>query len=159
MPLPQTEKNRWTLAALAVALLAAIAPAHASSEPCQYYAGAGTVTDNKTGLTWQVVASSTQLGEAQAAGACAVLELDSNGPASPHPWRLPTIRELQTLVDEGHVDPAVSPAYFTDTPVGYFWSSTPAANTPGHFWGVYFGPGNTGTAPAADQHYARCVHD
>lgn len=46
-------------------------------------------------------------------------------------WRLPTVQELGGLVDMGqqHVtEAAIDPAYFPNTPLMPFWSSTPFAN-------------------------------
>ena len=59
----------------------------------------------------------------EAGGVCAALSL--NG----HTWRLPSIKELSTLVNETppitKVSPAIDTATFPDTPAnGPYWSSS-----------------------------------
>jgi hypothetical protein len=140
-----------------VALAASSTPAHANSPPCQYYPNGGTVTDAKTGLTWQQAAPSTLVTLAGAQSACAGLSL--GGIDS---WRLPTISELVTLVHEGQQSPAIDPVSFPGSPTGFYWSSTVsnvAELGKGTIWGVYFGEGNTGTTSTTSTGYVRCVHD
>ncbi len=43
-------------------------------------------------------------------------------------WRLPTLMEMGSLVDFSRRNPALPQGHpFTDIPIGYFWTSTPAA--------------------------------
>ena len=41
-------------------------------------------------------------------------------------WRLPTIKELSTLVDSSipYPGPTINTSYFPDTVASYYWSST-----------------------------------
>ena len=57
----------------------------------------GSVTDRRTGLTWQQKSAPGSVTWADAAKAC------------PAQWRLPTIKELQSLTDESAVRPAINP--------------------------------------------------
>jgi hypothetical protein len=53
-------------------------------------------------------------------------------------WRLPTIRELLTLVDYERRDPAINTEFFA-CESGWYWTSTPWAGSPADCaWGVYF---------------------
>lgn len=111
--------------------------------------GSGEVEDNYTGLVWQVGNSEETMPFAEAAGYCSALDL--NG----HSWRLPSIREAATLVDEARVAPAIDIDVFPDTESGrgvYYWTSHVAvgrAETAG--WGINFDDGFTGfNAGAAD---------
>ena len=71
-----------------------------------------TVTDNWTGLTWERAFGDPVL-QAQATSRCSQLG-----------FRVPTEKELLTLVDPTRVNPATDPAAFPGTPSHAFWSST-----------------------------------
>jgi hypothetical protein len=132
--------------------------------------GSGMVYDTKTRLTWQQAPAlsvltpwtTTTNGTAPdvAARRCSGLSL---GGASD--WRLPTVRELQTLVDyaqsgtaqDGGPAPMVDTTYFPGTPADVFWSSTPYAGSPGFAWGVDFAVGNSNGYDAKYASYVRCV--
>jgi hypothetical protein len=81
---------------------------------------AGEVQDSQTKLIWQQGDSSTTMAFDAAAPYCQTLAL--NG----HTWRVPSIKELSTLVNETPPITKVSPAIDTTT-----FASTPA-NTP--YW-------------------------
>lgn len=49
-------------------------------------------------------------------------------------WRMPTIEELKTLVNQKH-SPAIDPVAFPNTPSAAFWSASPHG---GSAWVVYF---------------------
>ena len=87
-----------------------------------------TVRDNRTGLLWQSTPEATLVGRAEAADRCARLGAG---------WRLPSVKELLTLVDPTSVPP-IDPTAFPATPVHAAMSS----NTDGEngFLGVTFGP-------------------
>jgi len=59
-------------------------------------------------------------------------------------WRLPTREELLSLVDLGRYRPAIDTSKFPDTKSGFYWSSTPDAESPvAYAWGVFFYDGHT----------------
>jgi hypothetical protein len=69
--------------------------------------------------------------------------------------RLPSIRELQSLVDENAHDPAVDLALFPATESEGFWSQTLRGSDP---WHVQFLDGQTSAEIYADESLAsRCV--
>ena len=49
-------------------------------------------------------------------------------------WRVPTLQELKTLVDDGRSDPSIDVHYFPNTVSSWFWSSSPNANTSNFAW-------------------------
>lgn len=76
-----------------------------------------------------------------------VADVNATGLCGHTDWRMPTIKELQSIVDYDRVDPAIDPVYFPNTQSGGYWSSTPYAgsfpypsDTP-HSWvaDFYFG--------------------
>ena len=71
-------------------------------------------------------------------------------------WRVPTIKELQTLVDYSERNPAMSkdcPFRNTD----FYWSSTTYASGPGSAWGVDFNGGHVYSDSKYGNGYVRCV--
>lgn len=97
-----------------------------------YTVGDMTVLDTGTQLTWQRLLPETyegctfKLSQAQSAGAacnleeasryCAHLSLDGSG------WRVPTLAELQSVVDKSQTPSAIDPSAFPNTRADNFWS-------------------------------------
>jgi len=141
--------------AAALSLLLAAAPAHAAAPAGRYTAAGGVVKDSKTGLYWQQVAAPTTYSFASAMTYCSGNAAALSGTG----WRLPAIKELQTLVDYSVNAPTIDVGWFPSTPSGYFWSSTlepPVA--PYNAWGVNFASGTTnGLDLASFMANVRCV--
>ena len=73
-------------------------------------------------------------------------------------WRLPDVRELSSLVDDGRVNPAIDTTLFPATPALWFWTSTPDSADPAYVWFVNFGLGYTGHHGfRSDRHALRLV--
>lgn len=53
-------------------------------------------------------------------------------------WRLPTIKELESLVELGCKSPAINETYFPNSPVRHYWTSTPGSNEANTAWFVSF---------------------
>ncbi|MEM8535406.1 MAG: DUF1566 domain-containing protein, partial [Chloroflexota bacterium] len=102
--------------------------------------GDGTITDNATGLMW-LQADNGEGVDWQSALAYA----DGFSYAGYDDWRVPNVKELQSIVDYSGVYPAIDQTYFNITNEdAYFWTSTSAffsPNTPGYYyaWYVAFG--------------------
>ena len=95
--------------------------------------------DNKTKLTWQQQAPTATYNWADAKTYCAGL----GGTLGGSGWRLPTIKELTTLIDYSQgTPPVIDTTVFPGTPVAYFWSSTPMAGSTTYAWNLYFYFGN-----------------
>ena len=54
-------------------------------------------------------------------------------------WRLPNVRELQSIVDYSGANPAIAPVFGAIS--GYYWSSTTFAGGAVRAWGVSFDVG------------------
>jgi hypothetical protein len=101
----------------------------------------GTVTDNLTGLIWMKNANAFD----QRTWADALS--DANGLKSGDAgltdgsqagdWRLPNIRELESLIDNGRYDPALPAGHpFTNVQPFIDWSSTTNEHITTYAWGV-----------------------
>ena len=108
--------------------------------------GNGTVTDNLTGLTW--LKNADCFGPASWADALAFCKALKNGQCGltdgsiPGDWRLPSIRELHSLIDYHNYNPALPSGYpFTDVRSDVYWSSTVYAGSDKIIWtvGMYGG--------------------
>lgn len=110
--------------------------AFADAPPGRYSVSAGTVKDNRTGLVWQQSVDANLYTWADARDACSRLVLLGSG------WRLPTKKELLTLIDPTRFQPSIDPNAFPNTPPEYFWSATvDLADANGDHWSVRFGDG------------------
>lgn len=71
-------------------------------------------------------------------------------------WRLPTIRELKTLVNYSKHNPASS---LEDTILDYYWSITPYASSYNYAWAVSFDDGDDDWNLKDNSYFVRCVRD
>jgi len=117
--------------------------------------GNGTVYDTKTKLTWQQTVPSTTYTWANAKTYCgsAAVSTSLGGTG----WRLPTLKELQTIVDYSQSNPSIDSTAFPSTPGNVFWSSSPLAGSSSNAWSVDFGYGYTGNVVVSNPRYVRCV--
>ena len=74
-------------------------------------------------------------------------------------WRLPTIKELSTLVNSNipYPGPTINTAYFPDTVASRYWSSTTYAYGTSYAWDVDFHYGGVGSYGKASSSYVRAV--
>jgi hypothetical protein len=126
-------------------------PAPADGPARRYVASGGTVLDAVTGLTWQQAVDATGRTWVEARAYCADLDLAGGG------WRLPSMKELQSLVDDSRASPAIDAEVFPDTPLDPFWTATRVVATPGSAWRVSFVHGYTYDASDYYPYLARCV--
>lgn len=138
-------------------------PSEPAVPPPEHYTpvATGEVQDNYTGLVWEA-GDSEEVDHAGALAYCATLTLGGRT------WRLPSIRELATLVDEAKVAPAIDESVFPDTKYGsrsnnWYWASDPDAQSDAA-WALNFDDGFTGTNKGASgawnyftAGFARCV--
>ena len=109
--------------------------------------GDATVTDKSTGLMW------AQCPEGLAGTGCvtgsvatftweaALVRARDSGLAGYTDWRLPTIKELSSLIEDRCYDPAINLAVFPNTPASDFWSASPSAVSSNGAWLVHFSYG------------------
>lgn len=127
---------------------------HADAPAGRYTMTTKTVYDTKTKLTWEREISVGAVAWTNAAMHCASLSLDGLGG-----WRLPTMKELQTIVDRKRINPAIDPTAFPNTLTTFFWTSSPSAAAPAapEAWTVDFTNGSSSTEGLTLLHHVRCV--
>lgn len=132
----------------------AIGPTVSADPPSGHFTiGPGSVVDNHTGLVWQRSISATSRLHSNAGAYCSALVLDTYDD-----WRLPTVPELASIVDETRFDPAIDPIVFPSTPAVQYWSSTPDTAVPDRVWTVDFMDGaSLAVSTSVGMHLTRCV--
>ena len=108
----------------------------------------GTVADNFTGLIWTQNANLfSQQNWNGALTSCNSLGSGTYGlsdGSKAGDWRLPNVRELQSLIDYGRLSPALPVGHpFANVQPFYYWSSTTYAGYPGNAWFVSLNNGST----------------
>ncbi len=119
----------------------------------RYVIGSGTATDVLTKLTWQLVPTATTKDLEDATAICTDLSLGGFAKG----WRLPTVRELASLIDEAREEVPLVSAVFTPGPSQYFWSSTTRANLSSDNWVLNDATGNLDSQIYANRLSVRCV--
>jgi hypothetical protein len=120
------------------------------------------VTDNCTGLEWQKDTADVN-GDGRSTGDdyqgwCAALAYCKNLSFAGHnDWRLPNVRELQSIVDYGRFDPSIDRVFGAFS--GSYWSSTSYANAPGFAWSVHFAGGNANDFGKLNFSFIRAVRN
>jgi hypothetical protein len=113
--------------------------------------GNGTVTDTTTGLVWYQ-GETTAMDWEEALIFCEKLDL-----AGQSDWRLPNIRELSSLVQEGQ-GRAIDTAFFPGCRPSAYWSSTTHSGFPSFAWHVDFkGDGGQESSNKERENYVRAV--
>jgi hypothetical protein len=116
------------------------APTHYQIQPD------GSVLDRTTGLTWQRNVAPPKLSWSDALTSC------------PLGWRLPSVNELQTIVDQNRQSPPIDPVAFPGTPSEDFWTSSAKAGDPTpRAWYVAFIHGHADTDLVSSNFWVRCV--
>jgi hypothetical protein len=144
--------------AVGIALFAGLPIADAQAPSYLYVTTTDTALDTQTGLLWQRAALQ-QFSQSFTDALLGCQGLNLGGYSSG--WRLPTIRELLSIVDERQpLGPQWDRNTFTGGPLSSYWSSTPVAATPASAWVFTFTPGvfmeqrDMATSAAM----VRCVH-
>lgn len=119
--------------------------------PGRYSIAGGIVTDTATVLEWQQTHAASTMTWSDAVTYCQNLNLGGTG------WRLPTMKELQTIVDETRYSPAIDATAFPGTPSSDFWSSSRNAYAMAFAWVVNFNYGDTATNAIHNNSHVRCV--
>jgi hypothetical protein len=119
--------------------------------------GDGTVTDKETGLMWvkdgksEGCNQSEPLAWKQAIKFCEKLKF-----AGYDDWRLPSIKELQSIVDYETCKPSID-NIFSNTQKSLYWSSTEHTVYTSLAWGAYFSYGSVGFGSKKVALYVRPV--
>lgn len=111
--------------------------------------GDGTVTDTVTGLDWQQAEVESAMTWEEALAYAEGLLL-----AGQTDWRLPSIKELRSLSDDGFVRPSIDRHCFPGMRSSPYWSSTSQVNRPTRAWYVDF---DSGLVTYAEKSVGQCV--
>jgi hypothetical protein len=118
--------------------------------------GNGTVTDNKTGLVWQQGEPGSKTWDS-ALSYCEGLSLGNKTD-----WRLPNIKELESITDDSRYSLAIDTSFFPNAYASGYWSSTTYAYNPAFYpygaWDVnFYGGSVVYGSKDYDSLYVRCV--
>lgn len=112
----------------------------------------GTVNDHRTGLMWQHCAVGLS-GKDCTNGEAAKLSLEDTRAAvfstttgNYTDWRLPTVKELNSIVDVRCYAPSIQSEIFPNTPSHYFWTDIKFNDDGRKSWVVSFYFGEDGVA-------------
>ena len=109
------------------------------------------VTDLVTGLQWQDNDVNVTKSWNEAILYCYDLRLDGDG------WRLPTIEELETLVDYGVSEPSLRQPPFRHIMNGGYWSGSGFVRNDDYGWAIFFTNGKSVLWSKSKEYYVRCV--
>ncbi len=93
--------------------------------------GNGIITDNFTGLSWQKIQTADLLSWEEALSYANNFTL-----AGKDDWRLPNVKELQSLNDPSLIKPSFNKAFFPNCLSGNYWSSTSMINAAAKAWDI-----------------------
>ena len=112
------------------------------------------VKDPTTNLLWEDTKHTTKekLTQYEAKTYCESLKIGEIAG-----WRLPTLKELLTIVDYSRAEPAILKEFNQVESDTLYWSSTPYVGSKDEFWGVKFEDGSTDGASGNYDRYVRCV--
>jgi hypothetical protein len=147
-------------AVLASVLASVLVPRLVSADapPGRYTASEGTVVDSMTHLTWQQMVATS--GGDDGAGRSTWANAKSYCATLGGGYRLPTAKELLTIIDFSKTSPAIdtSAVGFPNTPSEPFWTATPLhGSPPTSAWFVDFSNGYAGNVDMTQPSRVRCV--
>lgn len=137
---------------------------------------AGTLTDSGSDLMWRRCALGQTWNGARCEGSpvrldwagaqAAVAEINQSGDLFYNDWRVPSIRDLASIVERQCQNPRTSLELFPGTPADFFWTSTrapqhgqpaDAAAEDAEAYALSFGPEGAQRQPLTSAHHLRLV--
>ena len=151
---------------VAAVLAFAVAPGTYAASPTGHFVVTGTgatatIYDTKTKLTWQQPTSISYTWAAATTYCGAATTLGSSG------WRLPTIKELQTILDYSYTSSTTYrfASEFQSSHLFQYWSATvyeaslqTSQTSPSYVWYLDVYVGGTSYQPPSASYGAICVH-
>jgi hypothetical protein len=110
------------------------------------------VFDGMTGLRWQRSPTFLASSFGDSKEYCSALVIDGD-----RSFRVPSVKELQTLVDKTRRDVAIDPVAFPESTGDSYWSSTFLASDPESAWLVRFSDGHSRYDVLDVPNLVRCV--
>jgi hypothetical protein len=88
----------------------------------------GTTTDQLTGLIWQQIPTDSMTWEQ------ALITAENLVSGGSSQWRMPNIKEIQSISEVSIYNPSISKTYFSGISTAWYWSSTSLANQSTRAW-------------------------
>lgn len=179
-PHMRTRRDRWMVGAVMAGVVLSFNPPQAvaqcsntkmiASKPNLYYRNNndGTVDDLRTGLTWDrcvwgltnatCTGGETSLhtwAQALTIPEQANLEVYKNASN----WRLPSVKELESLTETCRSTPAINTVFFPSTPANVVWTGSPSLQDTALAWTVQFAEGKVLPAARDGRFAVRLVRD
>jgi hypothetical protein len=115
--------------------------------------GGKAVLDKETGLVWEQAPEANQAVWVSACSNCQNKEVSNR-----KGWRLPTVEELASLVDNGNSNPSLPDGHpFSNVQYTSYWTSTTNAANPNVVRAVQFTDGFIGNLDKTNTTYFWCV--
>lgn len=118
--------------------------------------------DNHTNLIWSLqTVSGISWNDATSTAGGSPIATHNSASRCGHAtgWRVPTRRELLSIVHRGASNPAIDGAYFPATVSNWYWSNDVYAPNTADAWGVFFDGGQTYSGVKTfPSFYVRLVH-
>jgi hypothetical protein len=121
------------------------------------------VRDNVTGFIWEVKTDDGSIHDKDNkynwydAQNVFIATLNAENFGGFFDWRLPTIKELSSIVNSGTYEPAINTDYFPNTMSSNYWSSTTHADNAYNAWRVVFNDGVVCDLDKSSSYYVRAV--
>lgn len=113
----------------------------------------GMVADRKTRLNWMQQANPSDVAVTWKDALSLIQQTNQKKYLGFSDWRLPNIRELESLVDDRRHSPAIqSHELFADIRP-FYWSATTSLFEPSYAWTLYTDDGNIGVGYKADPEF------
>lgn len=116
------------------------------------HSGQKIVIDNNTDLEWAQLIPTSKYTWANAKTYC-----ENSGYGGYNDWRLPSPKELLSIVDNGRVAPAVDSSFFPNHSNDKFWTSMKDVQNYGKAWFVDFDSGYAERTKISETYYVSCV--
>jgi hypothetical protein len=118
-----------------------------------------TSIDFTTGLVWARCSVGMQWDGKQCRGKAQTLSWPESVALAKNGWRIPSLKELSSLVDLTKANPAIDSRSFPNTPAENFWTATPFINNPDMSWRVHFREGEAHGVKNKEPAYLRLIYD
>ena len=121
------------------------------------------VRDNETGLIWEIKTDDGGIHDKdnwytwQNTQDVFIAQINNDNFGGNSDWRMPTIKELATLMNLDEHAPVINDSYFPHTMSSYYWSSTTVTYNTGDAWYVPFNGGGVYDDSKAVYWYVRAV--
>lgn len=113
--------------------------------------------DNVTGLTWSLQTQADVTWNAANAPGFGDAGHSTPGRCGFADWRMPSLRELRSILHYGRPNPSIAPAHFPATVSDYYWTSDTYTASTASAWATHFLNGDSGFLVKGGRLHARLV--